>query len=187
MKHCACGVGHCSNQRPPRNMCHIAAGCRHRRGPTTAPRGALGSVAQLLPPAQNLTFCPQPWFRRLFPAMRWGAELNARITPLFFSWLVGECAPAAGLYEGKPAMNVVKIKKCRYLEVSMCCGMCVNLCRTPTTSFFTEQLGMPMSMEPNFEDLSCEVSAARSLFMGGCVHVKRLVGARTLRYVCMLK
>jgi hypothetical protein len=31
------------------------------------------------------------WFRKLFPYSDWGAELNARITPLFFSWLVGPC------------------------------------------------------------------------------------------------
>jgi hypothetical protein len=31
------------------------------------------------------------WFRRVFPATRWGAKLNARITPAFFSWLVS-CA-----------------------------------------------------------------------------------------------
>lgn len=31
------------------------------------------------------------WFRQLFPYSDWGAALNARITPLFFSWLVGPC------------------------------------------------------------------------------------------------
>lgn len=31
------------------------------------------------------------WFRKLFPYSDWGAELNASITPLFFSWLVGPC------------------------------------------------------------------------------------------------
>ena len=30
-----------------------------------------------------------PWFRRLFPYSRWGAEANAWITPTFFTWLVG--------------------------------------------------------------------------------------------------
>lgn len=28
------------------------------------------------------------WFRRVFPYSKWGAELNARITPAFFTWLV---------------------------------------------------------------------------------------------------
>ena len=30
----------------------------------------------------------------------------------------------------------------RYLAVSGCAGMCVNMCKSPTQSFFTEQLGM---------------------------------------------
>jgi hypothetical protein len=29
------------------------------------------------------------WFRKAFPYSKWGAELNARITPAFFTWLVG--------------------------------------------------------------------------------------------------
>ena len=30
--------------------------------------------------------------------------------------------------------------------------MCVNLCKTPVQTFFTQQLGMPLTMKPNFED-----------------------------------
>lgn len=38
------------------------------------------------------------WFRRAFPYSKWGAELNARITPAFFAWLVmlGAWRAAAG-------------------------------------------------------------------------------------------
>ena len=37
-----------------------------------------------------------PWFRRAFPYSKWGAELNAAITPAFFSWLAraGRIRPA---------------------------------------------------------------------------------------------
>jgi Beta-carotene isomerase D27-like, C-terminal len=35
--------------------------------------------------------------------------------------------------------------------------MCINLCKMPTQTFFTEQLGMPLTMNPNFEDYSCEM------------------------------
>ena len=35
--------------------------------------------------------------------------------------------------------------------------MCVNLCKTPTQTFFTEELGMPLTMKPNFEDYSCDM------------------------------
>jgi len=35
--------------------------------------------------------------------------------------------------------------------------MCVNLCKAPVQTFFTEELGMPLTMKPNFEDYSCEM------------------------------
>lgn len=41
--------------------------------------------------------------------------------------------------------------------LSNCCR-CVNLCKSPVQTFFTEQLGMPLTMNPNFDDFSCEVS-----------------------------
>ncbi|CAM9614141.1 unnamed protein product, partial [Sphacelaria rigidula] len=50
----------------------------------------------------------------------------------------------------------VKVERCRYLEASKCKGTCMNLCKLPTEAFFREDLGMPLRMTPNFEDLSCE-------------------------------
>ena len=35
--------------------------------------------------------------------------------------------------------------------------MCVNLCKSPTQEFFTTQLGMPLTMQPNFQDYSCKM------------------------------
>ncbi|KAG0578478.1 hypothetical protein M758_4G023100 [Ceratodon purpureus] len=95
------------------------------------------------------------WFRKLFPYSDWGAELNARITPLFFSWLVGPCEPVEVTINGKTLKSGVQIEKCRYLETSGCTGLCVNSCKMPTQYFFTTELGMPLTMEPNFEDMSC--------------------------------
>ncbi|XP_058104970.1 beta-carotene isomerase D27, chloroplastic isoform X2 [Magnolia sinica] len=51
----------------------------------------------------------------------------------------------------------VHIKKCRYLENSGCVGMCVNMCKLPTQDFFTNEFGLPLTMTPNFEDMSCEM------------------------------
>ena len=48
----------------------------------------------------------------------------------------------------------VLIKKCRYLEASGCVGLCVNLCKRPTEAFFADAFGLPLTMVPNFEDLS---------------------------------
>lgn len=56
---------------------------------------------------------------------------------------------------GQTQRSGVCIERCRYLAEFNCVGMCVNLCQQPVQTFFTQQLGMPLSMEPNFEDYSC--------------------------------
>ncbi|KAL5647477.1 hypothetical protein ACJX0J_041832, partial [Zea mays] len=40
-------------------------------------------------------------------------------------------------------------KKCRYLESSGCVGMCVNMCKVPTQDFFTNEFGLPLTMNPS--------------------------------------
>lgn len=70
---------------------------------------------------------------------------------------VGPMQTAVTEVDGQQQMSAVKIERCRYLAESGCTGMCINLCKSPTQAFFTEQLGMPLTMTPNFEDLSCEV------------------------------
>ncbi|XP_065632498.1 beta-carotene isomerase D27, chloroplastic-like [Quercus suber] len=35
--------------------------------------------------------------------------------------------------------------------------MCVNMCKFPTQDFFTNEFGLPLTMIPNFEDMSCEM------------------------------
>lgn len=102
------------------------------------------------------------WFRKLFPYSKWGAEINAKITPAFFAWLVGPMKTVEVEFE-RPNGDVVvqnsgvHIERCRYLAESGCVGMCVNLCREPVQAFFTEELGMPLTMEPSFEDMSCKM------------------------------
>ena len=103
------------------------------------------------------------WFRKVFPYSKWGAEVNARITPAFFTWLVGPMktieVEIQSPEDGKLVIQKsgVQIERCRYLAESGCVGMCVNLCKAPVEGFFTEQLGMPLYMEPNFEDYSCKM------------------------------
>lgn len=55
------------------------------------------------------------WFRKLFPYSKWGAELNARITPAFFTWLVGPMQTVeATLSDGTTQQSGVHIERCRY-------------------------------------------------------------------------
>mmetsp|Transcript_28460 Transcript_28460/g.28790 ORF Transcript_28460/g.28790 Transcript_28460/m.28790 type:complete len:304 (+) Transcript_28460:165-1076(+) len=51
----------------------------------------------------------------------------------------------------------VKLQECRYLVESGCKATCLHLCKGPTQQFFNDELGVPMTMKPNFEDCSCEM------------------------------
>jgi hypothetical protein len=114
-----------------------------------------GVLAGLLPPQ-----APER-FRRWFPLNKRNAEFNAFITVLGFAWLVGpsKLKEVEVDYQGSKEkwMSGVTIKKCRYLESSGCVGMCTNMCKLPTQKFFTETFGLPLTMNPNFDDLSCEM------------------------------
>ncbi|XP_021289593.1 beta-carotene isomerase D27, chloroplastic [Herrania umbratica] len=96
-------------------------------------------------------------FRKLFPPTRWAAEFNAALTVPFFNWLVGPSEVVEVEVNGVKQKSGVHIKKCRYLENSGCAGMCVNMCKIPTQDFFTNDFGLPLTMTPNFEDMSCEM------------------------------
>ncbi|KAG2451712.1 hypothetical protein HYH02_003492 [Chlamydomonas schloesseri] len=104
-----------------------------------------------------------PVFRALFPPTKFSAEFNALIASVSFFWLVGaselkeEDVVVGPDGEKRRQRSVVHIKKCRYLEASGCVGMCVNMCKVPTQTYFTEEFGLPLTMNPNFEDLSCDM------------------------------
>ncbi|KAK9147198.1 hypothetical protein Scep_005955 [Stephania cephalantha] len=96
-------------------------------------------------------------FRKLFPPTKWAEEFNAALTVPFFHWLVGPSEVVEVEVNGEKQRSGVHIKKCRYLENSGCVGMCVNMCKIPTQDFFTNEFGLPLTMIPNFEDMSCEM------------------------------
>lgn len=100
--------------------------------------------------------------RTLFSPTKLVCELNAWFATQLFEWLVGPCevrtveiCQADG--QRYQQRSGVHIEKCRYLEQSGCVGMCINMCKLPTQKFFTEDFGIPLTMTPNFEDLSCEM------------------------------
>ncbi len=117
-------------------------------------------VAKVL---QSLVPAPVLWaIRTFFAPTRLVCVLNAWFAARMFEWLVGSCQTATatidladGTVRSQP--SAVKIEKCRYLAESGCVGMCVNMCKVPTQDFFTQQFGIPLTMTPNFVDLSCEM------------------------------
>lgn len=114
-----------------------------------------GVLESLLPPDAPATF------RKWFPFSKWTAETNALITIIGFKWLVGpmELKQIEVEHDGRKQTwnSGVQIKKCRYLEQSACVGVCTNLCKLPTQDFFTNTFGLPLTMNPDLEDLSCEM------------------------------
>ncbi|MBE9028629.1 DUF4033 domain-containing protein [filamentous cyanobacterium LEGE 11480] len=112
---------------------------------------------------QSLVPAPVLWLiRTLFSPTQWVCEANAWFATLLFDWLVGPCHVKSvdlQLADGttRSQKSVVQIEKCRYLEQSGCVGMCINMCKLPTQKFFTDDFGIPLTMIPNFEDLSCEM------------------------------
>jgi Beta-carotene isomerase D27-like, C-terminal len=117
-------------------------------------------VAQIL---ASLVPAPVLWaIRTLFAPTRLVCVLNAWFAAQMFEWLVGPCQVAEvqieiadGTVRSQP--SAVEITKCRYLAASGCVGMCVNMCKVPTQEFFTTKFGIPLTMTPNFEDLSCKM------------------------------
>jgi hypothetical protein len=112
---------------------------------------------------QSLVPDPVLWaIRTFFSPTRLVCVLNAWFAAQMFEWLVGaaEVVDAqVDLPGGATRLQPsgVYIKKCRYLAESGCVGMCVNMCKVPTQKFFTEQFEIPLTMTPNFEDLSCRM------------------------------
>ncbi|MGK7911214.1 MAG: DUF4033 domain-containing protein [Synechococcus sp.] len=98
--------------------------------------------------------------RAFFSPTQLVCELNAWFATQMFEWLVGPCEVTeveVTLPDGtvRQQSSGVQIQKCRYLEQSRCVGTCVNLCKLPTQDFFTQEFGIPLTMTPNFEDMSC--------------------------------
>lgn len=89
--------------------------------------------------------------------------LTSLVTPPLFRFLVGPSRPNARK-DGRPGGLVVE--KCRFLQESGCKGMCLHICKLPTEQFFWDELGMPLTVAPNFETQECQWSFGGDLPMG---------------------
>jgi hypothetical protein len=48
------------------------------------------------------------------------------------------------------------VKRCRFLEESGCASVCVNSCKIPTQNFFIQNMGLPLTMTPDYETHECQ-------------------------------
>ncbi|KAF5462405.1 hypothetical protein F2P56_018411 [Juglans regia] len=85
------------------------------------------------------------------------ATMVARVTALSCQWLMGTCTiNSVDLPDGTSCRSGVFVERCKYLEESKCVGICINTCKLPTQAFFKDYMGVPLLMEPNFIDYSCQ-------------------------------
>jgi hypothetical protein len=117
-------------------------------------------------------------FSKPFPSF--SARLNAWATMVAGIWLMGECeindCEVDPGFEGSiikteingddgtvTNMNMglqqgVLVKRCRFLEESGCASVCVNSCKVPTQRFFNENMGLALTMTPDYDTYECQFS-----------------------------
>jgi len=98
-------------------------------------------------------------FSKPFPAF--SCRLNAWATMMAGTWLMGECEVNdcevdEGMGDGQN--QGVLVKRCRFLEESGCASVCVNSCKIPTQKFFIENMGLPLTMTPDYDTFECQFS-----------------------------
>ena len=88
-----------------------------------------------------------PWFYAPF--------LTSFVTPTFFAFLVGPSTPNRRK-DGE--LGGLLVEKCKFLQESGCKGLCLNQCKLPAQQFFQEELGLPLTVSPNFVTQECQWS-----------------------------
>jgi Beta-carotene isomerase D27-like, C-terminal len=88
-----------------------------------------------------------PWF--------YAPWLTSVVTPPFFQFLVGPSTPNRRK-DGQ--LGGLLVQKCKFLQESNCKGLCLHQCKLPAQQFFAEELGVPLSVSPNFVTQECQWS-----------------------------
>jgi hypothetical protein len=110
-----------------------------------------------MPPAYTVLFS------RPFPNL--AARMNAWATKVAGTWLMGKCETnnvdavdngSIGVRQG------LLVERCRFLETSGCASVCVNSCKIPTQTFFMQEMGLALTMEPNYETFECQFSFGKT-------------------------
>ena len=94
-------------------------------------------------------------FAQPFPAF--SCWMNAWVTKFTTNWLMGESNISDLILEDGSVgwQRKLTVKKCRFLETAGCSHTCVHACKIPTQRFFSEEMGIPVTLSPNMSDLSC--------------------------------
>ena len=88
-----------------------------------------------------------PWFYAPF--------LTSFVTPTFFGFLVGPSKPNRRK-DGQ--LGGLVVEKCKFLQESGCKGLCLHQCKLPAQQFFQQELGLALTVSPNFVTQECQWS-----------------------------
>lgn len=88
-----------------------------------------------------------PWFYAPF--------LTSFVTPTFLNFLVGPSKPNRRK-DGQ--LGGLLVEKCKFLQESGCKGLCLHQCKLPAQQFFASELGLQLTVSPNFETQECQWS-----------------------------
>ena len=76
---------------------------------------------------------------------------------------MGECEVNDIEIDGKVYKDQgLLVKRCRFLEESGCASVCVNACKIPTQNFFLEDMGLPLTMTPDYETHECQFAFGKT-------------------------
>ncbi len=88
-----------------------------------------------------------PWF--------YAPYLTSVVTPTFFGFLVGPSYPNRRK-DGN--LGGLVVEKCKFLQESGCKGLCLHQCKLPAQQFFQDELGLALTVSPNFVTQECQWS-----------------------------
>ena len=89
------------------------------------------------------------------PGIFYAPTLTSVVTPVAFGFLVG---PSTVNRRKDGQLGGLVVEKCKFLQESSCKGMCLNICKLPAQDFFRDTLGVPLTVNPNFETQECQWS-----------------------------
>mmetsp|Transcript_3275 Transcript_3275/g.4514 ORF Transcript_3275/g.4514 Transcript_3275/m.4514 type:complete len:420 (+) Transcript_3275:60-1319(+) len=81
--------------------------------------------------------------------------LTSLFTPPFLSFLVG---PSHMNRRKDGKFGGIVVEKCKFLQESNCKGLCLHQCKIPVQEFFQDELGLPLTVTPNFVTQECQWS-----------------------------
>ena len=81
--------------------------------------------------------------------------LTTVVTPPFLQFLVG---PSRANRRVDGSVGDMVVEKCKFLQESGCKGLCLHQCKIPAQEFFSDTLGVPLTVIPNFVTQECQWS-----------------------------